>query len=140
MIHNAKRASVLTCPAQQQACESTLWVEKYKPRKYLDLISDENVNRTLLYWMKLWDKIVFHRNPTVKRPKNPSQFYRKDRKFENQDELEHDSKGFPIPRIALLSGPPGLGKTTLAQVAAKHAGYNVVELNASDDRGPEAFR
>ena len=35
---------------------------------------------------------------------------------------------------SLLYGPPGLGKTTLAHVVANHAGYNVVEINASDDR------
>ena len=34
----------------------------------------------------------------------------------------------------------GLGKTTLAHVIANHAGYNVVEMNASDDRSLEAFR
>ena len=34
----------------------------------------------------------------------------------------------------------GLGKTTLAHVVAKHAGYNVVEMNASDDRSIEAFK
>ena len=33
-------------------------------------------------------------------------------------------------QISLLCGPPGLGKTTLAHVIAKHAGYNVVEMNA----------
>lgn len=33
-------------------------------------------------------------------------------------------------QVALLSGPPGLGKTTLAHVIATHAGYNVVEINA----------
>ena len=33
-----------------------------------------------------------------------------------------------------MYGPPGLGKTTLAHVVANHAGYNVVEINASDDR------
>ncbi|XP_026973727.1 chromosome transmission fidelity protein 18 homolog isoform X3 [Sagmatias obliquidens] len=42
--------------------------------------------------------------------------------------------------VALLCGPPGLGKTTLAHVIARHAGYSVVEMNASDDRSPEAFR
>jgi chromosome transmission fidelity protein 18 len=36
--------------------------------------------------------------------------------------------------VLLLCGPPGLGKTTLAHVAAKHCGYRVVEINASDDR------
>ena len=33
-------------------------------------------------------------------------------------------------QIALLCGAPGLGKTTLAHIIAKHAGYNVVEMNA----------
>lgn len=36
-----------------------LWVDRYKPRKYLDLLSDEATNRTLLYWLKMWDKVVF---------------------------------------------------------------------------------
>ena len=34
------------------------------------------------------------------------------------------------PQVALLCGAPGLGKTTLAHIIAKHAGYNVVEMNA----------
>uniref|UniRef100_F6HCZ7 ATPase AAA-type core domain-containing protein n=1 Tax=Vitis vinifera TaxID=29760 RepID=F6HCZ7_VITVI len=37
-------------------------------------------------------------------------------------------------KILLLCGPLGLGKTTLAHVAAKHCGYRVVEINASDAR------
>lgn len=51
-----------------------------------------------------------------------------------------DELGRPIQKIALLCGPPGLGKTTLAHTIARHAGYNVREINASDDRSPEAFR
>ena len=31
-------------------------------------------------------------------------------------------------QVLLLCGPPGLGKTTLAHVAAKHCGYRVVEV------------
>jgi replication factor C large subunit len=34
----------------------------------------------------------------------------------------------------LLIGPPGIGKTTLAQVAAKEFGYDLIGLNASDVR------
>jgi DNA polymerase III delta prime subunit len=50
---------------------------------------------------------------------------------------ELDETGRPKQKVALLFGPPGLGKTTLAHVVAKHAGYNVVEMNASDDRSIE---
>jgi len=39
----------------------------------------------------------------------------------------------------MLHGPAGLGKTTLAHVAAAHAGYRPHEVNASDDRSAKAL-
>ena len=54
------------------------------------------------------------------------------------DEL--DEHGCPQQKVALLCGPPGLGKTTLAHMVGTHAGYNIVEVNASDDRSPDVFR
>ena len=39
-----------------------------------------------------------------------------------------------------MSGPPGIGKTTLAYILAKHAGYNAIEINASDDRTASKFK
>lgn len=117
-----------------------LWVDKYRPRSYIELLSDETVNRELLHWLKLWDKIVFNRNISkVKNKTKLPQFGKK--KEDTEDEVEEvDSKGYPLKRIALLSGPPGLGKTTLAHIAGRHAGYNVVEINASDERSPDTFR
>lgn len=37
-------------------------------------------------------------------------------------------------RAVLISGAPGIGKTTAAHVVAQLAGYKVLELNASDAR------
>jgi DNA polymerase III delta prime subunit len=37
-------------------------------------------------------------------------------------------------RAVLISGPPGIGKTTSAHITAKLAGYSPIELNASDTR------
>jgi len=45
----------------------------------------------------------------------------------------------PDQKILMLTGPPGLGKTTLAHVVAHHCGYNVIEINASDDRTATAL-
>lgn len=41
-----------------------LWVEKYRPKGYFDLLSDESTNRSLLTWLKMWDKVVFNRYDT----------------------------------------------------------------------------
>lgn len=120
--------------------EQSLWVEKYRPLSYMHLLSEEGINRTLLQWLKLWDKVVFGKEKKTKKkpvePKKTTKF------FKNWGELieDLDEHGRPYHKVAFLCGPPGLGKTTLATIIAKHAGYNVVEINASDDRNPEAFR
>ncbi|XP_031619161.1 chromosome transmission fidelity protein 18 homolog [Contarinia nasturtii] len=134
-----------------------LWVEKYKPKGYFDLLSDESTNRSLLTWLKMWDKIVFGRSfqkekdLTNEQKNAASNFNKKTGRFEvgsvrfrkhrpNDLKTEIDSHGRPIQKIAVLCGPPGLGKTTLAHTIARHAGYTVREINASDDRSPECFR
>uniref|UniRef100_A0A182QTV9 AAA+ ATPase domain-containing protein n=1 Tax=Anopheles farauti TaxID=69004 RepID=A0A182QTV9_9DIPT len=135
---------------------NVLWVEKYRPQRYIDLLSDESTNRSLLQWLKLWDKVVFNREP-VKKIKDTktqlSNFNKRTGRFESNGgwvkgarktrstlNTELDENGCPAQKIALLSGPPGLGKTTLAHTIARHAGYTVREVNASDDRTPDAFR
>ncbi|GLV39482.1 cutlet [Carabus blaptoides fortunei] len=117
---------------------SKLWVDMYKPRKYIELLSDETTNRTLLKWIKLWDKIVFNRRLKIKPAKSniTSNF-----QFQKKElDVTLDEHGRPQFKVALLCGPPGLGKTTLAHMVARHAGYNVVEVNASDDRNVDSFK
>lgn len=129
-----------------------LWVEKYRPKNYLDLLSDASTNRSLLTWLKMWDKAVFKREfkSTDNQSQGPSNFFNKRTgRFEmgfkkkvrkNDLQTEIDEFGRPVQRIAILCGPPGLGKTTLAHTIAQHAGYAVRELNASDDRSLDAFK
>jgi len=120
--------------------ETELWVEKFRPRGYTQLLSDDGTNRILLSWLKLWDKVVFNKD---KKPKvKPSEDEEPKWGGPNLPEVieEYDSLGRPQQRVALLHGPPGLGKTTLAHIIARHAGYNVVEMNASDDTSIDAFK
>lgn len=42
-------------------------------------------------------------------------------------------------KAALLSGPPGIGKTTMSHLVAKECGYDVIEMNASEVRNKNAM-
>ncbi|KAJ1953514.1 DNA replication factor C complex subunit Rfc1, partial [Linderina pennispora] len=44
------------------------------------------------------------------------------------------------PRAVLISGPPGIGKTTVAHLASKIAGFDVLELNASEQRNKKSLQ
>ena len=103
-----------------------LWTEKYRAKKFTELVGDERTHRLVLRWLKAWDEIVFPGNKRS-RPK---------RAFgDTSTDQERQHR-----KILLLTGPPGLGKTTLAHVCAKQAGYGALEINASDDRSRDVVK
>ena len=47
-----------------------------------------------------------------------------------------DAKGKDKPmKAVLISGPPGIGKSSAASIIAKQLGFEVTEVNASDTAG-----
>lgn len=39
--------------------EGQLWVDKYRPKTYIELMGDQRLNRNVLRWVKQWDYCVF---------------------------------------------------------------------------------
>ncbi len=58
------------------------WVDKYRPRTFLDLLSEEQTNRSVVRWLRSWDASVFGRSGK-------------------------GADARPEHRILLMSGPPG---------------------------------
>lgn len=104
--------------------QSKLWVEKWRPKGFLDLVGNERNNRRILRWLRQWSPVVF-KEELPKLPKEP------------EENIDMDPLLRPQKRILLIHGPPGIGKTSVAHVLAKQAGFSIAEINASDERaGP----
>ncbi|XP_075980785.1 germ line transcription factor 1 [Anticarsia gemmatalis] len=96
---------------------SSMWVEKYKPQNIKQIIGqhgDASNVKKLINWLTKW-----YVNRKAKLAK-PSPW------------AKNDDGGYF--KAALLSGPPGVGKTTTVSLVCKELGFDMVEFNASDTR------
>ncbi|KAL1841692.1 hypothetical protein VTJ49DRAFT_6731 [Mycothermus thermophilus] len=105
----AAEARGVSAPAPSHVL-SQLWTTKYAPTQLNQICGNKaNVER-IQSWLRNWPK---HRKYEFKK-------------------LGADGMGGY--RAIIISGPPGIGKTTAAHLAAKLEGYDVLESNASDTR------
>ncbi|PRT56189.1 Chromosome transmission fidelity protein 18 [Wickerhamiella sorbophila] len=112
------RRSVDTLP---KTCKTdVLFTDKYAPTCYLDLRGSQDVQRQILRWISRWRPIAFD--------------------LEVPESDHTDEFGRPLKKILLVHGPPGAGKTSSVQVMARIEGFDVLEINASDDRGAAAVQ
>lgn len=97
-------AAVTAAPAAQ------LWTVKYAPTQPSHICGNKAAVEKIQNWLRNWSK---------------------SRKYDFQKRGADGMGGY---RAILVSGPPGIGKTTAAHLAAKLEGYDVLEQNASDTR------
>ncbi|XP_037814691.1 replication factor C subunit 1 [Lucilia sericata] len=101
------------------------WVDKYKPASVKDIIGQQgaasNVAK-LTNWLSKW--YINHDGKKKLQKPNPW--------------AKNDDGSFY--KAALLSGPPGIGKTTTATLVCKELGFDAVEFNASDTRSKRLLK
>ncbi|KAM0330544.1 hypothetical protein ACHAQA_003491 [Verticillium albo-atrum] len=89
---------------------SQLWTSKYAPTQLSHICGNKAQVEKIQNWLKNWQK---------------------SRKYDFQ---KRGADGMGAERAIIISGPPGIGKTTAAHLAAKLEGFDVIESNASDTR------
>ena len=102
----------------QDDCEEhelQLWVEKYKPWNIMDIVGHEDHKIEILKWLKMWSLST---NNIAN-------------KF--SEENINDPYRRPNRKVILIEGKIGIGKNTLAEVLSKTCGYNLLEVDNSEN-------
>lgn len=97
-------------PPRAPPLSSLLWTSKYAPTAINQICGNKGQVEKIQKWLKGWAEA---------------------HKYDFQKKGPDGLGGY---RAIMIHGPPGIGKTTAAHLAAKLAGYDVLESNASDTR------
>ncbi|VDM07340.1 unnamed protein product [Wuchereria bancrofti] len=103
------------------------WVDKYKPSNIKHLVGqngEKSPMNKLLGWLRNWAKNHLGAGGKQKKARPPPWL------------AQSDGTAF---KAVMLSGPPGVGKTTCAVMACKELKLRYVEKNASDVRNKKAL-
>ncbi|KAI0788071.1 replication factor RFC1 C terminal domain-containing protein [Fomes fomentarius] len=92
------------------AAVNQLWTDRYGPQTLKEICGNKAQVDRLQEWLADWAKSLAS---GFKKP---------------------GKNGMNIYRAVMITGPPGIGKTTSAHLCAKAAGFTPIELNASDAR------
>ncbi|KAG6614240.1 Replication factor C subunit 1 [Phytophthora cinnamomi] len=116
----AKAASAKGKQKLNTSVNDELWTDKYKPQTLDHMIGNIELGRKLKTWLMDWE--AMHVKGTKKIP------------FTTKLSENRGAK------TVLLSGPPGIGKTTIANLVARECGFECTELNASDTRSKKMLQ
>jgi len=105
--------------------QNLLWSDRHKPNKLSDIIGNQNQIKNISDWLDNWNNCILNGN---KREINQINNF-SNGKFSRPENIN--------ARALILSGPPGIGKTSTIRVLSKIKGYKNFELNASDNRNKD---
>uniref|UniRef100_A0A8C3AYC8 Replication factor C subunit 1 n=1 Tax=Cyclopterus lumpus TaxID=8103 RepID=A0A8C3AYC8_CYCLU len=122
-------SSSSSSPSAAEDNVSLLWVDKYRPRSLKTVIGqqgDQSCANKLLRWLQNWSK---HHSGGSSKPAAA--------RFGKFGGGKDDGSTY---KAALLSGPPGVGKTTTAALVCEELGLSYVEMNASCTRSKSCLK
>ncbi|KAL0417536.1 UNVERIFIED_CONTAM: Replication factor C subunit [Sesamum radiatum] len=90
------------------------WTEKYRPKVPNEIVGNQSLVKQLHDWLVNWNE----------------QFLNTGKKGKGKKQSDSGAK-----KAVLLSGTPGIGKTTSAKLVSQMLGFQTIEVNASDSRG-----